>query len=160
MAKGAHAHEQVLNELMRFGEVVVPDLRFEYVQKPYVVLSLPAHFTLSWEKDCSHYPPCYVTSAFVEPQWRPADGQWRALIGVRQTYAFIKDTFGLLGEAAALTGTDGHGVVLGAGPSFLHFEGEMCGTVLSVVYRHSFTTEGHRDDVSIDLMALGYNPCW
>jgi hypothetical protein len=137
-------------ELLVIPEVIIPDLRLELERRDLMwTLSLPVHVLLYHEhlftSEKSHY------SAFVEPQWRPSGNEWRGALGIRLVQPVVKPV-ALLAEGAGLAATDGHGGFAGAGIGF--FDRRTLGGMgyLTLVYRHVMTTEGHREDFSLDLL--------
>jgi hypothetical protein len=132
-------------------EPFVPDLRFEYDKDPFIVLSWPVHLGIDrfYEKNRSDD---YMASVFVEPQWRPADGKGRFLMGTRQGLTFWK-RLGVVVDVAGVVGNDGHGLVLGGGFALFERNAGLGLHYLGLIYRHALTTEGSRNDGSLDLLA-------
>lgn len=137
--------------LLLFPEPFVPDLRLELeASQPYLVLSLPVHVNLYRDHVLPITHEKAPLSLFVEPQYRPSGREWRGLAGLRLTQPIYRG-FAALVEGAGLVGTDGHGGLFGVGVG--GFEARIFNGVgwLAGVWRHAFTTEGQRNDFSIDL---------
>lgn len=138
-------------------EPVVPDLRLEFDHGSRALLSWPIHLDLTrfmGRKYASGGDAVfhrYAASLFIEPQWRKADGQARLLVGTRQ--GFSLGGFGLVTDIAGVYGSDGSGLVVGAGPAIL-FPPRM--QTIALVFRQTLTTEGPRSDISLDLLAFYY----
>jgi hypothetical protein len=137
-------------------EPLVPDLRLEFDDKKYAVLSWPVHVDLTRiyanSKRVRLRDPVlrrYLSTAFIEPQWRPADGSGRFVAGTRQGFSI--HGFGILTDIAGVVGGGGAGVVVGAGPAFV-VPTQM--TLFGLIYRQTMTTEGPRSDISLDLGAF------
>ena len=131
-----------------FLEPVVPDSRVEFDgSEVYANLSWPLPHLDAYRLVGSRVDSTdeFWPSVFVEPQWRPEDGQFRFLGGSRLRF----DSVPLFLEGAGLLGSDGNGGTFGLGAALLQ---EKSHGLLSVVYRHTWTNEGERDDVGFDLL--------
>ena len=131
-----------------FLEPVVPDTRLEFDRsKVYANLSWPLPHLDAYRIVGSRVDSAdeWRPSVFVEPQWRPADGQFRFLAGSRLRF----DSVPLFLEGAGLLGSDGNGGAFGLGGALYQEKGY---GFLALVYRHTWTNEGQRDDVGFDLL--------
>ncbi len=141
-------------------EVPVPDLRVEATDPARVVLSWPLHVEAG--RFLGRHPrsdDVLLVSTFVEPQWRPSGADFRLLGGARGTIrvpGFVGPR--LLVEGAALYGTDGSGGGFGAGLELLESfsRGYSRMGVGAVVWRHLFTRQGQRDDLSVDIVHIAF----
>lgn len=136
-----------------FLEPLIPDVRFEWGQGPkdHWVLSWPIH---PWTFSAWDIPgPTLIASPFIEPQVRLKTTAWRLAAGAR-VYVFPDSArLGALVEGAGLWGQDGSGGLAGVGLSFDLIERHPSTTpwTVSAVLRRTWTGEGARMDVSLDV---------
>ena len=130
------------------AELLTPDLRIEWAEQTALTLSWPlvlASATLvRGERGGVGLLP------FLEPQFRPAGDVVRIAAGTRLTFYSMNRELQLapLLEGGAVAGSDGAGGFAGAG---LAIRAPEVGITLGLVGRATWTGDGNRQDIALDL---------
>jgi hypothetical protein len=126
-------------------EPLVPDVRLELdfdFSEPRIVLGLPLYLR-------AHKGDGFEVNALFEPQLRTDRIEARGIVGARITHRIGRSAFIIFAEGGAIAGTDGFGGMIGAGFSAYElFPGLSC---CSLVFRETFTHQGVRHDISLDV---------
>ena len=138
--------------LMLYGEILVPDLRFELPQplgRPSLVLTVP--WTLAFVGK-GHRTDDMTFAGFFEPQFKLGPSALRLLAGGRIYSQASESGTGAFLETGALAGADGNGVMVGVGVNLLR----SLFPCLSIGYRFTYSDQGLRHDLGIDLVTSAF----
>ena len=144
-------------------ELAFPDFRYEFTTEAItdgrLVASFPIPFVFDpWRLGYSEtrtqnpngeYGGCNGYSAFLmpafvlEPQWRIGNNALRMLASARFIWLMSNNGPHFVVEGNGVAGTDAYGAGFGVGFG-------LAGR-LSLLYRSTWTTEGHRHDVALDV---------
>ena len=148
-ASRAAQAQTVVQDMFVVGEMLIPDTRMEFDPSVAGVLSWPVSAVAGSVRPTSGSHLVFVP--FVEPQIQFTHSEYRLSSGTRLLGLLDATTLGVLFELAGVLGTDGHGCALGGGITLAEQTHGELGWTVSLVYRHTWTLDGSRHDLSLDI---------